>query len=98
MVKRVTITPHLDPETLYSLYRSSADVAREFHLNKNKRMLLVLDQAGWHCGNDLKIPESVDLLDLPAYSPELQPGERLWPLVDEVVANNTPQDLNELSR
>jgi transposase len=24
---------------------------------------------------------------LPPYSPELQPAERLWPLVDEAVAN-----------
>ena len=26
-------------------------------------------------------------LTLPPYSPELQPAERLWPLVDEAVAN-----------
>ena len=27
------------------------------------------------------------LVFLPPYSPELQPAERLWPLVDEPVAN-----------
>lgn len=73
-----------------------ADLAREFDLGKNKRILLVLDQAGWHRSNELKIPEGIDLLDLPPYSPQLQPAERLWPLVDEVVANNTPKDLNQL--
>lgn len=36
------------------------------------------------------------LLDLPAYSPELQPAERLWPLVDEAIANKTPKDLNKI--
>lgn len=65
-------------------------------LSENKRILLVLDQADWHRGHELKIPEGIDLLDLPAYSPELQPAERLWPLVDEAIANNTPNDLNEL--
>lgn len=75
-----------------------ADVAREFDLSENKRILLVLAQAGWHRGHELKIPEGIDLLDLPAYSPELQPALRLWPLVDEAIANKTPKDLNELEQ
>ena len=33
---------------------------------------------------------------LPAYSPELQPAERLWPLTNEIIANQTPQSLDEL--
>lgn len=39
---------------------------------------LVLDQAGWHGAKALKVPESVSLIPLPAYSPELNPIERLW--------------------
>ncbi|MBW4635498.1 MAG: transposase, partial [Iphinoe sp. HA4291-MV1] len=39
-----------------------------------------IDQAGWHTSNDLDLPEGIDLIYLPAYSPELQPAERLWPL------------------
>ena len=31
MVKRVTITPHLDPETLYSLYRCSSNGTSRSH-------------------------------------------------------------------
>jgi hypothetical protein len=38
----------------------------------------------------------MDLLNLPAYSPELQPAERLWPLLDEVIANQSPENLDEL--
>ena len=73
-----------------------ADVAKEFELNRDKRMLLVLDQAGWHMGNELEIPEGIDLVELPAYSPELQPAERLWPLINEVVANESPLNLEQL--
>ncbi len=39
---------------------------------------LVLDQAGWHGAKALKVPESVSLIPLPAYSPELNPIERVW--------------------
>ena len=54
-----------------------ADVAKEFDLTENKRILLVLDQAGWHRSNELNIPEGIDLLDLPPYSPELQPASAI---------------------
>lgn len=43
-----------------------------------RRGLLVMDQAGWHVGDDLKIPENIELVFLPPYSPELNPVERLW--------------------
>ncbi len=41
-------------------------------------VVLVLDQAGWHMAKRLKILKNVTLLYLPAYSPELNPVERLW--------------------
>ena len=75
---------------------SSADFAREFQLNRNKRVLLVLDQAGWHTTDKLELPEGLDLYFLPSHSPELQPAERLWPLTNEVIANNSPHSLKEL--
>ncbi len=39
---------------------------------------MVLDQAGWHDARALRVPESVTLVPLPAYSPELNPVERVW--------------------
>jgi transposase len=50
-------------------------------------VILPLDQAGWHLSEKLKVPEGIHLLPLPAYSPELQPAERLWPLVNEPLVN-----------
>src|SRR5919206_597343 len=34
-----------------------------------------------------RVPDGLHLVPLPPYSPELQPAERLWPLVDEPLAN-----------
>ena len=76
--------------------RVLVDFAQEFELNANKRVLLLVDQAGWHISKNIELPEGLDLFFLPAYSPELQPAERLWPLTNEVVANNSPQSLDEL--
>ncbi|MDJ0676139.1 MAG: hypothetical protein QNJ36_12270 [Calothrix sp. MO_167.B42] len=41
-----------------------------------------IDQARWHTSNYLDLPSGIDLIYLPAYSPELQPAERLWPLTN----------------
>jgi hypothetical protein len=38
----------------------------------------------------------VRLVFQPAYSPELQPAETLWPLVDEPIANRHVADLATL--
>jgi hypothetical protein len=40
--------------------------------------VLVLDGAGWHDKRALNVPENLTLLPLPAYSPELNPVERVW--------------------
>lgn len=42
------------------------------------QVVLVLDRAGWHLSQDLQRPPNITLLYLPAYSPELNPVERLW--------------------
>lgn len=40
--------------------------------------VLVLDGAGWHDQRALTVPDNVTLVPLPAYSPELNPVERVW--------------------
>jgi len=70
--------------------------ARDEGLDAEHRVALVLDQAGSHTSPTLPIPEGLDLVFLPPYSPELAPAERLWPLVDEVVVNQTFPDLDAL--
>lgn len=41
-------------------------------------IVMMVDGAGWHKSNDLKLPENLRLLFLPPYSPELNPQEHLW--------------------
>ena len=59
-------------------------------------MLLVLDQARWHTSDKLRVPEGVELLFLPPYSPELQPAQRLCNLSDKPLANRVFNTLDDL--
>lgn len=82
------------------------DFAREFDLSKDKQIMLVLDGAGWHVSREITehLPLGLHLEFMPAYSPELyakryplgQPAERLWPIVDEPLANRSFTNLAEL--
>lgn len=61
-----------------------------------KKILLVEDNAGWHRSKKAKIPEGITVEFLPPYSPELQPAERLWKLVDEPLVNEYFETINEI--
>ncbi len=71
------------------------DFAAHFGVGQNKRIVLPLDQARWHTSEQLEVPEGIHLVPLPPYSPELQPAERLWPLVDEPLANQAFETIDE---
>ncbi|NES85967.1 MAG: hypothetical protein F6K10_33845, partial [Moorea sp. SIO2B7] len=58
---------------------------------------LVLDLARWHTTNKLEIPEGLFLEFLPPYSRELQPAERLWPILDETIINQGFETIETLS-
>ena len=47
-------------------------------LAEDEHAVMVLDQAGCHGSNALAVPANVTLVPLPAYSPELNPVERVW--------------------
>ncbi|NEO67858.1 MAG: hypothetical protein F6J98_48980 [Moorea sp. SIO4G2] len=42
------------------------------------------------------VPVGLHLEFLPPYSPELQPAERLWSILDEPIANRTFENIFEL--
>lgn len=48
------------------------------HVAPGAHAILVLDGAGWHTAKDLRWPDQITPLPLPAYSPELNPQERVW--------------------
>ncbi len=89
------ILPRVSTEAMSA---ALAEFAGEVGAGQERRILLVLDGAGWHVSTGLVVPEGIELIELPAYSPELQPAERLWPYVDEPFANQAPENLDALER
>lgn len=66
------IAPQCNTESMNHFLKLFAD-----HYS-NYRIVLLLDKAGWHISQTLKLPANLVLLHLPPYSPELNPVELLW--------------------
>ena len=42
------------------------------------KIILVCDGAAWHKSEALKIPENIELIFIPPYTPEMNPIEQIW--------------------
>lgn len=48
------------------------------HVARGAHAVLLLDRAGWHTTEKLKVPKNLTLIFLPSRSPELNPVENIW--------------------
>lgn len=55
---------------------------------KNPRELkvLIIDNAGFHACQNITVPENIRLIRIPAYTPELNPAEKVWQWMKDKVA------------
>lgn len=44
----------------------------------NEQAVMIWDGAGFHTSKKLRVPENISIVQLPPYSPELNPMENLW--------------------
>jgi transposase len=60
-------------------------------------IVMLVDQAGWHLGKDVNVPENIRLIPQPAGSPELNPAEHIWEdLRENEIGNQLFTSLDEL--
>jgi len=59
--------------------------------------VVLLDQAGWHISQALRIPSNLTLLSLPSKAPELNPVENLWQFMrDNHLSNRIFQNYEDI--
>ena len=87
------LIPRVNTRWLNIVYQQFAiDVG----VSEEKKLLLIEDNAGWHRSKKVKLPSGIIKEFIPAYSPELQPAERLWNLLDEPLVNDYFETLDEI--
>ena len=64
---------HVNTDVMNAFFREFAQtIAEDVHV------VMIWDGAGFHRSRQLKIPNNITVIPLPAYSPELNPIENLW--------------------
>ena len=72
------------------------EFSRAVDPRQEQLIVLLLDQAGWHTSQKLKVPPNLFLLPFPAYTPELSPAEPMVTKLKIPLANKTLKTLQEV--
>ena len=67
------LSPQLNTKIVNTFLRLFSETIPE-----NEHAVMIWDGAGFHTSKQLRVPENISLVQLPAYSPELNPIENLW--------------------
>jgi len=62
----------------------------------DEHKIMVIDNAGFHSLLNIEIPDNISLINIPPYSPELNPCERIWQHLKAKFSNQIFQDMNQL--
>ena len=67
------LAPYLNTDTVNAFFREF-----EKETDPNVHVVMIWDRAGFHTSHKVTVPKNVTLIELPAYSPQLNPVEKLW--------------------
>jgi hypothetical protein len=85
------ILPYANTEMMNLFLQEVSEDFKDFFV------IMLIDRAGWHMSNRLKIPENIRLMPQPPYSPELNPVEHVWEhLREKATPNKAFKSLDQL--
>jgi DDE superfamily endonuclease len=67
------VMPYANTDAMQQFLDRFADTIAD-----DEHVAMFADRAGWHIAGDLRVPDNITLVQLPSYSPELNPVERVW--------------------
>ncbi|MDF7809247.1 transposase [Pontiellaceae bacterium B12219] len=86
-----------DPEQPHTLEYTQAHLEQIARHDPEAEHVVIWDGAGFHHKQgDLRIPRNIHLVQLPAYSPELNPIERLWDIMKDKICNRIFETLDSV--
>jgi transposase len=62
----------------------------------NELKVIIIDNAGFHSTKHITIPKNIVLINIPAYSPELNPSEKIWGYLKQKYKNRVFETLENV--
>jgi transposase len=60
--------------------------------------IVVIDNAGFHSTTNIDVPDNIILINIPPYSPELNPSEKIWAYLKARFKNNVFENMETLKK
>lgn len=92
----------IDGDAIVCEIQSVTAKSFEIYLNQlaihrpNEYKIVVIDNAKFHSTKNIKIPENIHLLNIPPYTPELNPCEQVWKYIKDRYKNKCFENLENV--
>ena len=60
--------------------------------------IIIIDNASYHTTKKLKVPQNIYLMNIPPYSPELNPCEQVWQYIKQRYKNTIFESMDSLRK
>lgn len=64
----------------------------------NELKIIIIDNAGFHSLKKYTIPQNIELVRIPPYSPELNPAEKIWAYIKQSYKNKVFSNLENVKK
>lgn len=64
----------------------------------NQYKIVVIDNAGFHSTKNITVPDNIYLINIPAYTPELNPCEQVWKYIKDRFKNKSFENLKDIKQ
>ena len=86
---------------VYEIEGTTSEIFYQYILSFSKHRpselkIIIIDNAGFHSLAKYDIPENIILIRIPAYSPELNPSEKMWAYIKQFYKNRVFDNLEML--
>jgi len=86
------VDPHDGEKFFIAAPRCNSDWTHRFfdelsQAYPNDHIILVMDNATWHKSKQLPIPDNIERMFIPPYTPEMNPIEQIWTEIRKSFAN-----------
>lgn len=71
----------------------------EFSKHRPKELkLVIIDNAGFHSMKNYQLPDNIELVRIPPYTPELNPAEKVWQYIKHSYKNKVFKNLDNVKK
>lgn len=94
----------IDGDAVVCEMESVSVKAFEIYLNQlslhrpDQYKIVVIDNAGFHSTKNMELPDNIYLLNIPAYTPELNPCEQVWKYIKDHFKNKSFENLKTIKQ